>query len=238
MDYVDDEEITNLKAFYKAKVSRWNSITERFGFPYRFEWQYSMWETDNAFRAAMESVTPSSQSCCEDNIINICGHSGFNTNLHGFLFCTATSDFQKYWPVIQFMHDWTLRYNIQQPYNLDNVEYWNRVLSLTDIVRTSIEHSAQSDIDSQRLLKQIQPLAQKASWDYEHPIPGLERSDTQYIVFPPYIYIYSRVMAVFRRITHRPLKFTSVKRQPPKIGNSPRVPIPSGRLSGFVVRYC
>jgi len=144
LDLVSDEVWHKLVDFNNRKEILYNETMASLGLPYRFKWLFGNMERKPLERVSkvIASDIPPDEKWWEDNCLFVAGLAHDNT-FNGRAFCTFTSRYKEYWPLIQRTYTFCTKYRNEEIYSmqLDDptaATLWDKISAIFDDIKTAM----------------------------------------------------------------------------------------------------
>ena len=153
LEMLSDEIWNKLVDFNDRKVNLYNETMASLGLPYRFKWLFG-----NMERKPLERVSkvvakniPPSEKWWEDNCLFVAGLAHDNT-FNGRAFCTFTSRYKEYWPLIQRTYSFCTKYRNEEFNSMQVVhptaeEFWDDMSALFDEIKDAMSPTSTRGLD-------------------------------------------------------------------------------------------
>ena len=138
LEMLSDEIWNKLVDFNDRKVNLYNETMASLGLRYRFKWLFGNMERKPLERVSkvVAKNNPPSKKWWEDNCLFVAGLAHDNT-FNGRAFCTFTSRYKEYWPLIQRTYSFCTKYRNEEFNSMQVVdptaeEFWDDISALFD----------------------------------------------------------------------------------------------------------
>ena len=160
LDSLSENIWNKLKDFNNRKESLYNETMTSLGLPYRFKWVFANMERRPVefISKVVSGDTPPSEKWWDDNCLFVAGLAHDDT-FNGQSFCTFTSRYREFWPLIQRAYTFctkyrNLKFDLMQKEDSTAEAFWNNVSKIFGEIKdamspsTILDHARRADLMS------------------------------------------------------------------------------------------
>jgi len=155
LDMLSDDLWNKLVDFNNRKEALYNETMASLGLPYRFKWLFGNMERKPLERVSkvVAKDVPPSEKWWEDNCLFVAGLAHDNT-FNGRAFCTFTSRYKEYWPLIQRTYTFCTKYrneefNFMQLDDPEAEEFWDKISVVFDEIKHAMSPTSPHSVNIQ-----------------------------------------------------------------------------------------
>jgi hypothetical protein len=135
------------EAFSRRKEALYNETMAKLRLPYRFKWFWQEPDTMTKVQETLHNDVPPSATWWSDNYFFVNGFYIQGAKHLAMSFCGQDTKFDEYWPVIQRMYAWMVKYRKLHVMET-RVRYWEEMETIMKICR-SVTSASRSSSDNE-----------------------------------------------------------------------------------------